>query len=171
MKMPMSYTVVNTELGWIGIVGSKAGLCAITLPQASLEAALFLLTESLAEATPDESSFGDLPQRLQRWAAGERVLFPDKLDFGNATPFQGAVWQVTRSIPYGETRSYGFIAQQIGKLQAARAVGQALAANPLPIVIPCHRVIGSDGDLCGFGGGLEMKKHLLKMEVRGNNTG
>jgi len=92
------------------------------------------------------------------------VDFPDELDFGSAPPFREAVWQATRSIPFGETRSYGWVAERIGKPNASRAVGQALAANQLAILVPCHRVIGSDGGLCGFGGGLEMKRSLLDME-------
>jgi methylated-DNA-[protein]-cysteine S-methyltransferase len=74
------------------------------------------------------------------------------------------VLETVRSIPHGEVRSYGWVARQIGKPKAARAVGQALAANPMPLVVPCHRVIGSDGSLTGFTGGLKMKKRLLELE-------
>jgi O-6-methylguanine DNA methyltransferase len=74
------------------------------------------------------------------------------------------VWQATRIIPCGETRSYGWVAELIWKPKATRAVGQALAANPMPIVVPCHRVIGSDGSLTGFTGGLKMKRRLLEIE-------
>jgi methylated-DNA-[protein]-cysteine S-methyltransferase len=75
------------------------------------------------------------------------------------------VWEITRLIPYGETRSYAWVAEQIGQPRAVRAVGQALGKNPLPIIIPCHRVITSNGKLGGFGGGLEMKKRLLSLEA------
>ena len=91
--------------------------------------------------------------------------FPDKLDLARATRFQQDVWQITRTIPYGETRSYAWVAGQLGLPMAVRAVGQALARNPLPIIIPCHRVVGSHGGLGGFRGGLEMKRHLLNLEV------
>ncbi len=91
--------------------------------------------------------------------------FPDELDLSTATPFQRQVWEKTRLIPYGETRSYSWVAEQIGKPGAARAVGQALGRNPLPIIIPCHRVVASDGKLCGFAGGLGMKRRLLSLEA------
>ena len=78
--------------------------------------------------------------------------------------FRRLVWEATRLIPYGETRSYGWVAKQIGKPHAARAVGQALGKNPFLIIVPCHRVIAGDGTLGGFGGGLEMKQTLLEME-------
>jgi len=74
------------------------------------------------------------------------------------------VWEVARAIPRGETRTYGQIARQVGSPRAARAVGQAMANNPWPVIVPCHRVLGSDGRLTGFGGGLEMKRRMLEME-------
>jgi methylated-DNA-[protein]-cysteine S-methyltransferase len=134
------------------------------LPQPSLERALASLTQYPAEIAPDVSPFGDLPHRLRQYLEGVRVTFHDKIDLAGATPFQQAVWEMTRAILYGETRSYGWLAQQIGKPQSTRAVGQALAKNPLPIVVPCHRVIVSDGSLGGYKGGFEMKHYLVKLE-------
>lgn len=163
--MRVYYTLFETELGWMGLVGSAAGLRHTVLPQPSPEAVLNLLTRGLPEAIADPSPFGDLLLRLRRYLAGEQVPFDDELDLTGATPFSRDVWQATRLIPYGETRSYGWIAQQIGRPRALRAVGQALGRNPLPIVVPCHRVLGKDGSLCGFGGGLEMKKRLLELEA------
>ena len=160
----MNYAIVKTDLGWVGIVGSEAGLRRLTLPQPSPEALRGLL-EGIPGLNTDTSAFGDLPTRIRRYFGGERGSFPDKLDLGGFTPFQRAVLEVTRSIPYGETRSYGWIAHKVGKPRAARAVGQVEAANPICIVVPCHRVISSDGSLCGFGGGLELKKRLLDMEA------
>ena len=162
--MALIGTVVKVRLGWIGIACSPAGLRRVTLPQASFSAALALLGDNLQEMSPDSVVFGDLPERFRRYFEGEAVDFPDELDFGSAPPFREAVWQATRSIPFGETRSYGWVAERIGKPNASRAVGQALAANQLAIFVPCHRVIGSDGGLCGFGGGLELKKWLLELE-------
>jgi len=159
-----SYSIVETKLGWIGIVGSQAGLCLITWPQASSEAVADLLM--LKNANIDAAAFHDLPERLRSYFRGDPVPFPDKLDLRNATPFQHATWGATRSIPYGETRSYVWVAREIGRPRAARAVGQALAVNPLPIAIPCHRVIRSNGRFGGFGAGMEMKQHLLDMENR-----
>ena len=109
-------------------------------------------------------AFGDLPQRLLRYFSGERVAFNDGIDLSALTGFQRAVLEAARAIPYGEVRSYGWLAKQVGKPKAARAVGQALARNPVPIVVPCHRVIGGDGGLTGFSSGLGMKKRLLETE-------
>lgn len=163
--MWMSYTLIDTELGRIGLVGSAEGLRRIVLPQPSPEAVLQLIMEGLPGAIADPSPFGDLPQRLKRYLRGEPVPFTDKLDLTNATPFRRAVWEATCSVPHGETRSYGWIAEQIGKPKALRAVGQALAKNPLPIVVPCHRVVAKDGSLRGSGRGLELRKRLLGIEA------
>ncbi len=104
--------------------------------------------------------------QVRRYFSGERVTFRLPLDLRQATDFQRAVWKATAKIPYGETRSYAWIAKQIGRPKAARAVGQALGANPVPVVIPCHRVISTAGTLGGFSGGLPMKRYLLGMEAR-----
>ena len=92
--------------------------------------------------------------------------FPIDLDLEGCTGFQRDVWEVTSKIPYGQLRSYGWIAAEIGRPQAARAVGQALGINRLPIIVPCHRVIRSDGSLGGFSGGLHWKKKLIELEKR-----
>ena len=152
-------------MGWLGVLGSTAGLRHIILPQTSPQAVLSAFGERLLGATPDISPFCDLPHRLIRYFKGEVVTFLDQMDLADATPFQYAVWQMTRSIPYGQTRSYAWVAQQIGIPGGAQAVGQALAKNPLPIVVPCHRVIGARGELGGFRYGLEMKRYLLQMEA------
>ena len=165
--MWVCYTVFETELGWMGLVGSAAGLRRIILPQPSSEAVPRLLARDLPGVMPDPSPFGDLPHRLRRYLGGEPISFGDKLDLAAATPFTRAVWQATRLIPYGQTQSYTWVAQQIGRPLARRAVGQALARNPFPIVVPCHRVVGKDGSLKGFRGGLEMKKRLLNVEASG----
>ncbi len=123
------------------------------------------IMEGYPRAIADSTPFGDLPQRLKSYLEGERVSFDDELDLADTSPFRRVVWEATRAIPYGETRSYGEVARRIGKPGASRAVGQALAKNPLPIVVPCHRVIGKDGDLTGFEGGLELKKSLLQIEA------
>jgi len=107
-------------------------------------------------------------QRLRIYFSGHRATFPDELDLSRATPFQREVWEITRLIPYGKTRSYSWVAEQVKKPKAARAVGQAMSRNPLPIIIPCHRVLNIDGKLGGFGGGLEMKRHLLDLEASVN---
>ena len=101
--------------------------------------------------------------QLNEYFSGGRKEFALELDV-EGTPFQRAVWNALRTIPFGETRSYGEIARQIGNPDAVRAVGAANGRNPIPVIVPCHRVIGSDGSLTGFGGGLPRKKWLLQHE-------
>ena len=104
-------------------------------------------------------------ERLRAYFSGHQIAFPDKLDLSGATPFQRKVWEITRLIPYGKTRSYLWVVEQIKQPGAAQAVGQALSRNPLPIIVPCHRVVASDGKLGGFSGGVEMKRRLLFLEA------
>lgn len=163
--MLLHYAIFDTALGWVGVIGSEKGLFRLVWHQPSPEAALATVSRFSSGATEDSLFFGDLPQRIQRYFEGQRVVFPDKLDLRETTPFQRAVLELVHSIPYGETRTYAWVAKNLGKPKAFRAVGQVLARNPLPIIVPCHRVIGSDGSLVGFGSGLELKKHLLDIEA------
>ena len=163
----MKMAIVRTKFGWLGISGSESGLALLTLPKSSRKIALSEVKEFTAGAIEDSSAFGDLPDRLRRYFNGEKVLFSDRLDMNGATTFERAVWKATLSIPYGETRSYAWVAHQSGNPRAFRAVGGALARNPFPIIVPCHRVIGSGGNLGGFSGGLELKKRLLDLEAHG----
>jgi methylated-DNA-[protein]-cysteine S-methyltransferase len=101
--------------------------------------------------------------QLAEYFAGKRRVFSLPLA-PRGTPFQRSVWQALRQIPYGETVSYGELARRLGSTSGARAVGLANGANPLPIIVPCHRVIGADGSLTGFGGGLTIKRALLALE-------
>ena len=111
----------------------------------------------------DASPFRDLARQLAEYFARERRVF-DLTLAPVGTPFQLATWQALATIPYGATISYGELAQRVGKPAASRAVGAANGQNPLPIVVPCHRVIGKDGSLTGFGGGLPAKRALLELE-------
>ena len=164
MTRELKYITLNTNMGWVGILASATGLQGTTLPQPSSQEAQHLLGDT-NDATWALHSFDNLIQRFRIYFSGHRVTFPDQLDLSEATTFQRQVWEITRLIPYGETRSYAWVAEQIGQPRAVRAVGQALGKNPLPIIIPCHRVITSNGKLGGFGGGLEMKKRLLSLEA------
>ena len=162
----LNFILFDTCLGCMGILSSPQGLRRIILPLRTREEVISqakahdYTAESYTSDTP-----GDLPQRLKRYLAGEQVDFPDRLDLAGATHFQQSVWQVVQAIPYGETKSYAWVASRLGSTKFARAVGQALAKNPLPIIIPCHRVISSDGSLGGFSGDLEVKRYLLCLEV------
>ena len=170
MNDGLKYTTFKTALGWMGILASPAGLLATTLPQNSADEAYRSLGEkgNLAEYCP--GLFEDLADRLRTYMGGGKISFPDEIDLSAATPFQCKVWQTTRLIRHGETRSYRWVAEQAGTPGAARAVGQALGRNPLPIIIPCHRVIASDGRPGGFTGGLEVKRRLLRLETTGGGV-
>lgn len=116
-----------------------------------------------AEWQEDEPFFAETLRQLKEYFAGNRREFFLPIA-PRGTPFQERVWQELCSIPYGETTSYGAIAARIGKPKACRAVGMANNKNPIPIIIPCHRIIGKDGSLTGFGGGLDVKRQLLDLE-------
>ncbi len=112
------------------------------------------------------ASFKEALDQLREYFAAARQKF-DLAIAPRGTPFQERVWQELRKIPFGETASYGAIAERIGNPKACRAVGLANSKNPIPIIIPCHRIIGKDGSLTGFGGGLTVKQQLLDLERRG----
>jgi methylated-DNA-[protein]-cysteine S-methyltransferase len=111
----------------------------------------------------DDDVFGDAVEQLEAYFAGELTTFEVELDLAG-TAFQRRVWAALRTIPYGETRSYGEIATQIGAPGGSRAVGLANGRNPVGIIVPCHRVIGANGSLTGYGGGLDRKRALLELE-------
>jgi len=161
----MEYYVFGTDEGWVAVLGSDRGLVGLTLPQPSKKAVLKSLGGAMEGVAWAPARFKDLARRIKGYFGGDEVSFPDGLDLSAATPFQRAVWQAARLIPYGETRSYGWLAEKVGRPGAGRAVGQALSKNRLPIIVPCHRVIGSDGSLGGFSGGLGVKERLLRLEA------
>jgi methylated-DNA-[protein]-cysteine S-methyltransferase len=111
----------------------------------------------------DPAPFGSVIEQLDEYFAGTRTSFDVELDL-LGTPFQRVVWTALRSIPYGSTVSYGELAERLGRPTAARAVGMANGRNPVGIIVPCHRVLGATGDLTGYGGGLDRKRHLLEFE-------
>jgi len=115
-------------------------------------------------AIHDERAIDDVRRQVNEYCAGERTEFDLELA-PTGTEFQRAVWDALLAIPYGETRSYGEIARAIGQPQAARGVGAANHANPIALIVPCHRVIGADGSLTGYGGGLPLKRALLAHEA------
>lgn len=112
-----------------------------------------------------EPYLSEIASRLKLYLKGHPVSFSDSVDLSEATPFQQEVWLALRNIPYGKTTSYSELANKLGRPLAARAVGQALSKNPLPIILPCHRVTGKNGNLVGFAGGTGLKRALLKLEA------
>jgi len=165
-KIRVSIAVARTARGWLGIAWSERGLVEVTLPQPTEAAALGRLPSSGDPAPPAPPGLDPvtLANRLRRYFDGEVVIFDEPLDPAIGTPFQKRVWAICRAIPRGETRTYGEMAHEAGSPRAARAVGQAMARNPWPVIVPCHRVIGSSHNLTGYGGGLEMKRQMLVME-------
>lgn len=158
---------IETTAGRFGAVLSDRGLCRLTLPTEPVS-----LCEAWADRwvpgarrISDARQLADLAAQLRAYLAGERRAFDLPLD-PRGTPFQLAVWQALQGIPYGETRSYADLAAALGRPRAVRAVGRANATNPVPILVPCHRVIGKGGGLTGYAGGLEVKQRLLALEGR-----
>jgi methylated-DNA-[protein]-cysteine S-methyltransferase len=117
----------------------------------------------------DDAAFGAAAEQLDEYFAGERTEFGLELEL-EGTDFQRRVWSALLTIPYGQTRSYGQIAEQIGAPSASRAVGLANGRNPISIIVPCHRVIGGNGKLTGYGGGIDRKRALLNLEKRKSRT-
>ena len=166
MTSQLEHTIFFTTMGWVGILGSSQGIRRITLPQPSAQDACRLLGVPTNCFGSSPKLLASLIERIHAYFDGTKVDFPDKLDLSGATIFQRQVWQITRLIPHGDTKNYKWVAEQMGKPGASRAVGQALGKNPLPIIVPCHRVIASDGGLGGFSGGLDMKRRLLNLEAQ-----
>lgn len=160
------YAVTSTPFGWVAAAASPAGLTAVTLPQPSEADALNLLHRLAGESAPDhENRLAVTLARLRDYYAGEAVEFDEALDMRGASEFQQQVWQATRRVGRGATTTYGELAAAVGAGPAsARAVGRCMATNPWPPVVPCHRVLGKDGSLTGFGGGIETKRRMLEME-------
>ena len=153
------YQYMKSPVGKLLVAGNDKGTCLISFPKGANPA----MPES--DWVKKRNPLQEVLRQLEAYFAGKLKAF--SLDIClNATPFQKKVLTALRQVPYGETISYGELAKNIGNSKASRAVGQANARNPLPIVIPCHRVIGSSGKLTGFGGGIEVKQTLLDLEQK-----
>ncbi|MFW6115465.1 MAG: methylated-DNA--[protein]-cysteine S-methyltransferase [Chloroflexota bacterium] len=159
------YARLDSPVGRVWVAATEMGVCKISLGSEHSGAFLTWLSQHIGpgQAYEDAELMTVAMAQLEEYFSGTRRAFDLPLDV-HGTTFQRAVWSQVSRIPYGATASYGDIAQLVGKPKASRAVGAALGANPLPIVVPCHRVIGSDGSLVGFGAGLETKETLLQME-------
>lgn len=160
----LTAVVAETALGFAGVALSERGIRYATLFHRSRTGATGELDSYGAVAGPDDRAEAII-NLLQSYALGRGdALESFPVDPPRGEPFQHSVWRTLREIPCGETRSYGWVARRVGEPQASRAVGAAVGANPIPLWLPCHRVVGSDGSLTGFGGGLEMKRTLLELE-------
>ncbi|NLM73573.1 MAG: methylated-DNA--[protein]-cysteine S-methyltransferase [Clostridiaceae bacterium] len=148
--------IIETMIGKVGIAGDEKSISDIIFnPDTDSEDFNYTETPILKEAA----------KQLEEYFAGKRKTFDLPLS-PKGTDFQRKVWDVLTRIPYGETLSYGDVAKKIGNPKACRAVGMANNKNPIPIIIPCHRVIGSSGKLVGYGGGLHIKEKLLELEQK-----
>lgn len=156
----VAYTFLASPIGELLLVANQDGLREIRFETEKTRA-------PEPEWTHDPDRFSIVSLQLNEYFAGRRQTF--EIDLApDGTPFQLAVWNALLEIPYGTTVSYGDITRSVGRpLTAARAVGAANGSNPIPVVIPCHRVIGADGSLTGYGGGLEIKRRLLALEGQG----
>ena len=157
--MSLAYKIMESPVGKLKLVASDKGLVAVLWENDSPRRV------RLSELVPSEQHpvLVEAERQLGEYFAGSRKTFSIALDM-RGTPFQKNVWEALLAIPFGETRSYGQLAKQLGNPHATRAVGAANGRNPVSIIVPCHRVIGSSGKLTGFAGGLETKAHLLSLE-------
>lgn len=161
----MRWRAVECALGSILVAASERGLSRVVLPgeRGARELESWRDRHAPNDAlVEDRGGLEEVARQVRAYAAGELRRFALRLD-PRGSAFERAVWQAEEAIPYGETRSYGEIARAIGRPGAARAVGSATGRNPLPLVVPCHRVLAADG-LGGFGGGLALKRRLLALE-------
>jgi methylated-DNA-[protein]-cysteine S-methyltransferase len=153
------YTKIASPLGELLVMGDEGGLTGLYLPTGRHTA----LTPQSADR--DDAALADVRRQLDEYFAGKRTEFELRLN-PHGTPFQLKVWLALRTIPFGSTASYGQQAARIGDPGSARAVGLANGRNPISIIVPCHRVIGANGSLTGYGGGIEAKRWLLDHEAQ-----
>ncbi len=157
------YYGFSSPLGEIWIAESEEGLIKIDFPTTEDRFLLELRRITTSNPVRDGGRLAEMRRMLEGYLKGDRVTFEIPMD-PKGTEFQREVWGAISRVPYGRLSSYGRIAEDIGRADAVRAVGNAVGANPLPIVIPCHRIIRGDGGLGGYGGGRELKLHLLSLE-------
>jgi methylated-DNA-[protein]-cysteine S-methyltransferase len=159
----LSFVLVDSPVGELLLAGDDTGLRLINFQTGGHQ------VRPPSPWKADGRPFGEVVRQLRAYFEGNLRTF-DLALAPDGTPFQLAVWRALQEIPYGETISYGELARRVGNPRASRAVGAANGRNPLPIVIPCHRVIGGDGSLTGYGGGLRIKRALLDLERRHGET-
>jgi methylated-DNA-[protein]-cysteine S-methyltransferase len=152
-----THTIIESPVGHLTLTGEDGHLTGLFMDTGRGDPA--------AGVPRDDAPFAAARDLLDRYFAGEQVDFTELALRPRGSEFQKRVWRTLQDIPYGETISYGRQAERVGVPGRARAVGRANGSNPLPIVIPCHRVIGADGSLTGYGGGLERKRLLLELEA------
>jgi methylated-DNA-[protein]-cysteine S-methyltransferase len=153
----MQYRVVDSPVGPLTLAGEGGALSHLRMDDQQYP------PKGVDRWERDDAGFADVAEQLDAYFAGDLTVFDVRLDL-HGTEFQRSVWAELLEIPYGETRSYGELASRLGNPGASRAVGLANGRNPVGIIVPCHRVIGADGSLTGYGGGLPRKRRLLELE-------
>jgi len=162
--LDVGFDVVDSPVGPLLVAATKRGLCRVWF-RPDLEQQLDELARSFGPRVLRASSSVDHAHRqLDEYFEGRRESFELEFDLGGAAPFARSVLSELARVPYGQTTTYGTLAAKVGAPRAARAVGTVMNRNPLPIVLPCHRVVGSNGSLTGYAGGLETKEQLLRLE-------
>ncbi len=158
----IEYRTIDSPIGPLTLAGRNSALTNLRMADQTYE-------PSRTGWSPNSQAFSEAVDQLDAYFSGDLTDFTIELDL-QGTEFQRRVWHALLTIPYGETRSYGEIADEIGAPGAARAVGLANGHNPVAIIVPCHRVIGANGNLTGFGGGLGRKRTLLELEKQRSST-
>ena len=165
MKNTISYSCLDSPFGPVFIAETIRGVCLVSLSKISEAKFQSLLRKRFRkEVIREDKKLKNVIHELSSYFNGHRVNLKSILDLSIGTEFQRKVWEKVSEIPYGEQRAYKWIAEEIGNPHAVRAVGNAVGKNPVPPIIPCHRVIRSDGNLGGFSSGIALKKWLLKLE-------
>lgn len=160
-----AFGLVDSPLGPLFLAASDNGLCEISFGRHQSEDEFRRELEGRGwRPIADQAAVQRVAEQLREYFAGRRNQFEVPLDFGSMTPFTRSVLSATAEVPFGQVCTYRDIAERVGKPRATRAVGNALHRNPIPVVVPCHRVVGSDGSLVGYGGGLDIKEELLHHE-------
>lgn len=160
----LRHAPLPSPLGVLWLARTPRGLAGIELGGTEEQALAAWARRTGRGSVRDDAALRPWAEELQRYFDGTARAFALPRDVLEGTPFQRRVWAALATIPYGETRSYKWLAREVGRAAGFRAVGAANGRNPLPIVVPCHRVVNADGRLGGYGGGLDAKRHLLRLE-------
>ncbi len=158
------YDRMDSPLGVLWIVANETGLSSLFRNMKKTDFLKELQTRSETRPIFNASALSHWRSDLERYFSGEKTLFEGPISFIEGTPFQQKVWRTLRQIPYGEVRSYQWIGEQLSIKHAGRAIGNACGKNPIPILLPCHRVLRQNGALGGYTGGIHIKKQLLTLE-------
>ena len=163
--MKLYYTTIKSPVGEMLVTRTDRGLNFVAFPKNRWQRFFGALQrDENVVLVRDNKKFSRLRNDLKAYFSGRKVQFKENFDLRGGTHFQKKVWRAMQRIPFGQTRSYGWLAKRVGGKNKARAVGAACGSNPIPILIPCHRVLREDGGLGGYGGGLGIKKKLLRIE-------